>query len=132
MTIKKFILFLLFLSYAFVLGHSIFHHDHHEENLYINSAEFHTSGTHGHSDEFSFHDFFKKYNHQGEKEIFTFSKISRYAKISIFISHSVNLNYDNLTTGKPPPNSTLSVENSVINSKTILYSHTGLRAPPLS
>lgn len=132
MTIKKFILFLLFLSYAFVLGHSIFHHDHHEEDHYINSAAFHASDTHGHSDEFSLHDFFKGYNHTGEKEIFTFSKISHYVKISNFKSRSVILNDDNLNIGKPPPDSFLFVENSVINSNTILCSRSGLRAPPIS
>jgi len=128
---KKLILTILFTSYLFVFGHSVFPHDHHEEDVLI-TTQFHHGEDHSQSDNFKLPDVFQNYYHPGEKEIFTINPFSQLVKPSKTKFHS-NYNKDDiLVTGNSPPYILLPPDNSVTNIKKILYSYSGLRAPPLS
>jgi hypothetical protein len=129
---KKLTLFFLCLSYAIVLGHGILAHDHHDDDLLINPTQFHIPDSHSHSGEFSLHDFFKKYNHSGENEVYTSGNYFQTASLSKLKFHSdyyFNINFD---TGKSPPYLSLHSESSSLKSNKVLCSCPGLRAPPLS
>jgi hypothetical protein len=129
---KKLTLLLLSLSYAIVLGHSILAHDHHDEDLLINSAQFHFPDIHSHSGDFDLNDFFKKYNHSGENEIFTFGNYFQTALLSKLKFQPDYYFKINFISGKSPPYLFPRPESSSLKSQKILYSCPGLRAPPLS
>jgi len=128
---RKLTLFFLCLSYVLVLGHSILPHDHHEEDLLINTAQFHPAEENSNSDDFNLPDMFHNYYHPGEKEIFTTSHFSQLVYTFKTKFHSNYYKNDILIIDNSPP-LLLPPDKSVTNFKKILYSYSGLRAPPLS
>lgn len=130
---RKLTILFLSISYVLVLGHSIFPHDHHEEDVSMNTSQYHSLDEHGHSDDFIFTEVFKNYNHSGEKELFTINHFSKlvFSSKTKFQSHHYKID-QLITDTSPPPVSYLQIDKSVSNIKKILYSYSGLRAPPLS
>lgn len=116
-----------------VLGHSIFPHDHHDEDVLMSTSQYHSLYEHGPSDDFKLTEVFKNYNHSGEKELFTINHFSKlvFSSKTKFQSHHYKID-QLITDTSPPPVSNLQIDKSVPNIKKILYSYSGLRAPPLS
>jgi len=130
---RKLTIIFLFISYVLILGHSIFPHDHHDEDVLMSTSQYHSLDEHGHSDDFILTEVFKNYNHSGEKELFTinhFSKLISSSKTK-YQSHHNKINQI-IPDTSPPPVSNLQIDKYVPNLKKILYSYSGLRAPPLS
>ena len=130
---RKLTIIFLFISYVLVLGHSIFPHEHHDENVLINTSQYHASEDHSHSSDFILTEVFKNYNHSGEKEIFTINHFSKiiFSSKTKFQSHHYKID-QLITDTSPPPLLYLQIDKSVTNFKKILYRYSGLRAPPLS
>jgi hypothetical protein len=129
---KNLILILVFISYALVLGHSIFPHHHHDHEHAASNSQLHYEIDHSHSDDSNFHDIFHRYFHQGEKVIFTAGHFLHYIKPLKLKFHFSLKNDEILISDLSPPSFNAPPRNSIANFKRILYSYSSLRAPPLS
>lgn len=130
---KKLTIIFLLISYILVLGHSIFPHDHFEQDVLISTSQYHIAEKHIHSDDFKLSEVFIHYNHSGEKEIFTINHLSKliFSYKTKFLSPHFKI--DQLKSDTSPPLiSYIQIVKSVTNFKKILYSYSGFRAPPLS